>query len=126
MKIKIYLVMVVVFLLGMLSGGLLVVQFVQSKVETLTTSSTREVYELFLERLDNKLDLSDQQEEKISKILEGAADEIEPLRAELRAKLSTLTRENVPKIGRELDPEQQKKFREMVDTIMKRLNLSED
>jgi cell division protein FtsX len=123
MKLKVYLTIVLVFLLGLLSGGILVMQYIQSKAETLTRSSTIEVYQLILDRLDKKLDLTDSQHEKISEILEGAAYEIEPLRNEFRSKVLSLLRKNSVKINDELNTEQKEYFEKLVNSIIKKLNL---
>ena len=123
MKLKVYLTIVLVFLLGLLSGGILVMQYIQSKAETLTRSSTIEVYQLILDRLDKKLDLTDSQHEKISEILEGAAYEIEPLRNEFRSKVLSLLRKNSVKINDELNTEQKEHFEKLVNSIIKKLNL---
>ena len=123
MKLKVYLTIVLVFLLGLLSGGILVMQYIQSKAETLTRSSTIEVYQLILDRLDKKLDLTDSQHEKISEILEGAAYEIEPLRNEFRSKVLSLLRKNSVKINDELNTEQKEYFEKLVNSIIQKLNL---
>ena len=123
MKLKVYLTIVLVFLLGLLSGGILVMQYIQSKAETLTRSSTIEVYQLILDRLDKKLDLTVSQHEKISEILEGAAYEIEPLRNEFRSKVLSLLRKNSVKINDELNTEQKEHFEKLVNSIIKKLNL---
>ena len=98
-------------------------QYIQSKAETLTRSSTIEVYQLILDRLDKKLDLTDSQHEKISEILEGAAYEIEPLRNEFRSKVLSLLRKNSVKINDELNTEQKEYFEKLVNSIIKKLNL---
>lgn len=123
--IKVYLAIAAIFLLGMLSGGMIVVQIVQSRIDRIASSSTEDVYELFLERMEKKLNLTDPQKEQISAIFQDAAKEMEPLRSELRAKLLMLTKENSPKIQAHLDPKQQETFQEMVNSIMERLNLDE-
>lgn len=125
MNRKIYLLIAVVFLLGMLSGGLLVTQIVQSRMRTLTANSTRDLYDLMLKRMDSKLDLTHTQMERISVIFEGAAKEIEPLRSELRAKLLELTRSNNMKIQDELDPKQRERYQHMVNSIIEKLPLEE-
>lgn len=126
MKLKVYLTIVLVFLLGLLSGGILVMQYIQSQAETLTRSSTEEVYQFILERLDKKLDLSESQHEKIAEILEGAAYEIEPLRNEFRSKVLSLLRKNSVKINDELDAEQKENFEKIVNSIIKKLNLEQN
>lgn len=126
MKIKVYLMIALVFLLGMLSGGLILMQCVQSRLENITTSSTTDVHERIFKLLDKKLNLSDPQQAKISEILKEAANEIQPLRTEMRTKFLAFLRENSSKIEGELDAEQQQEFEEIVSGLIESLNLNED
>jgi hypothetical protein len=123
MKIKAYLAIVLVFLLGMLSGGLLVAQLAKSKVQSLAASSTEELADIVMERLDRDLELSNEQHEAVSRILAAAAGEVAPMRAEFRARALTLIQKYQAQIGNELDDEQRREFEAIVATFKKRSNL---
>jgi CHASE1-domain containing sensor protein len=123
MKIKAYLAIVLVFLLGMLSGGLLVAQLAKSKVQSLAASSTEELADIVMERLDRDLELSNEQHEAVSRILAAAAGEVAPMRAEFRASALTLIQKYQAQIGNELDDEQRREFEAIVATFKKRSNL---
>jgi hypothetical protein len=125
MKIKVYLAIALVFLLGMLSGGLLVAQLAKSRVQTLATSSTEELSQMVLERLERDLGLSQEQSAAVSGILTTAVEEVDPLRAEVRGRSVQILEKYQAQIGGELDAAQRKALEEIVATFKKRSNLGE-
>lgn len=123
MKLKVYLAIALVFLLGMLSGGLLVAQLAKSRVQTLTAGSTEDISEIVLKVLDRDLELSKEQRETVSAILTEAVEEVDPMRAEMRSRAFKVIDKYQMQIGRGLNAEQRKELEEMVGKIKKRANL---
>ena len=123
MKPKVYLSIALVFFLGMLCGGALVVQIVKSKVQSLAKSSTEEVSQIVLKQLERDLDLSEEQRGTISEILTEAVKEVDPMRTEMRSRALQIIQKYQKRIGEELTAEQRQEFDGMVDEIKKTSNL---
>jgi hypothetical protein len=126
MKLKVYLTIALVFVLGMLCGGLLGVQIAKSRVQTLTTSSTQDLSRMVLEHLDQDLELSEEQREAIAGILGQAVDEVEPMRTETRRRALRILQKYVMQIGEELSADQRRKLDAMVEAFKRRSNLERD
>ena len=123
MKLKAYLAIALVFLLGMISGGALVVQIVKSRLQSLASSSTEEVSQIVFEMLDRDLNLSEEQRNAISGVMAEAVQEIDPIRTQMREKALKIIQKYQARIGDELSADQRQEFDQMVDKFKGRSNL---
>ncbi|MFH1723995.1 MAG: hypothetical protein ABII00_05160 [Elusimicrobiota bacterium] len=67
-------------------------------------------YEWILKRFSRKLDLTDDQKEKVAAVLKDKRDKIKELRAEIRPRFKALHDSTGEDIRKHLDPEQRQKF----------------
>jgi hypothetical protein len=115
-----------VFLLGMVSGGLLVKQIATSRVRSITSSSTVRLSHGVLEHLDQQLGLSSDQRAALAGILSDAVQEFAPLRAEFRGKTLALVQAYRSRIATELNATQRQEFERIVGSLLENWKLAAD
>jgi hypothetical protein len=74
---------------------------------------------LILERLDQKLDLSEEQRVKVKKILDPMTDEFRKRNSEFRRGLESFARDRFAQVKKELNPDQQERFDDILKTLPK-------
>jgi hypothetical protein len=126
MKAKIILTIIVIFLLGMLSGGFLTVFIVKTKIQTMASSSIEEVTLSTLNDLDKDLDFTDDQREAIEIIFADSVQDLTDFRATVRGNFVQLFGGYKARVMNELDPDQQEKFEKITRQKLDLWNLEVD
>lgn len=108
-RLKIWLVLVAVFLLGSVTGAALSGLYRSRASGTGRESRERAMHERF-EKMRQELNLTDQQTTQVRAILDETRNEYRALREELRPKFDEPRMKARARIRALLDPEQQKKF----------------
>ena len=111
-KLKIWLVLVVVFVLGAATGAALAGLY-RSRASNGPESRERAMHERF-ERMRQELSLTDQQTTAVRQILDETRNEYRALRTELRPRFDEPRMKARARIRALLNPDQQKKFDAMV------------
>lgn len=111
-KLKIWVVLVVVFVLGAATGASLAGLY-RSRASNGPDSRERAMHERF-ERMRQELNLSDQQTTAVRQILDETRNEYRALRTELRPRFDEPRMKARARIRALLNPDQQKKFDAMV------------
>lgn len=109
-KFKIWLVLVVVFVLGSITGAALTGLYRSRAGSDRPERSARDRFE----KMSRELDLTDDQKKSVSAILDDARNEYRALRTELRPRFEEPRQKARARIRALLAPEQQKKFDAMV------------
>jgi Spy/CpxP family protein refolding chaperone len=111
-RLKIWLVLVAVFVLGCVTGVALTGLY-RSRASSGTDSRERAMHERF-ERMRTELSLTDQQTTAVRTILDETRNEYRALRTELRPRFEEPRLKARSRIRALLTPEQQQKFDAMV------------
>ncbi len=111
-RLKIWLVLVAVFVLGCVTGVALTGLY-RSRASSGTESRERAMHERF-ERMRRELNLTDQQTATVRTILDETRNEYRALRTELRPRFEEPRLKARSRIRALLTPEQQQKFDAMV------------
>ena len=111
-RLKIWLVLVAVFVLGCVTGVALTGLY-RSRASSGTDSRERTMHERF-ERMRTELSLTDQQTTAVRTILDETRNEYRALRTELRPRFEEPRLKARSRIRALLTPEQQQKFDAMV------------
>jgi Spy/CpxP family protein refolding chaperone len=105
-KLKVWLVLVVVFLLGSITGGALTALY---RARSGSDRPERNVQQRF-EKMRKELQLTDEQTKSVSAILDETRNEYRSLRSELRPRFDEPRLKARAKMRALLTPEQQQKF----------------
>ena len=108
---------ILVFVLGVLSGTLGTGFYVKQKMKPIR-QDPKAKRTVIIEKLTNRLDLKENQIPKIEKIL----DEIDQRRREYRQEIRKMRTESISQMKKELTPEQQKKLDQLHQEWEKRRN----
>jgi len=111
-RLKIWLVLIAVFVLGCVTGVALTGLY-RSRASSGTESRERAMHERF-ERMRTELNLTEQQTTAVRTILDETRNEYRALRTELRPRFEEPRRKARSRIRALLTPEQQQKFDAMV------------
>jgi Spy/CpxP family protein refolding chaperone len=111
-RLKIWMVLVAVFVLGCVTGVALTGLY-RSRASSGSESRERAMHERF-ERMRTELNLTDQQTASVRTILDETRNEYRTLRAELRPRFEEPRTKARSRIRALLTPEQQKKFDAMI------------
>jgi Spy/CpxP family protein refolding chaperone len=109
-KLKVWLVLVVVFVLGSITGGALTALY---RARSGSDRPERNAHERF-EKMRTELQLTDEQTKSLSAILDETRNEYRALRSELRPRFEEPRLKARAKMRALLTPEQQQKFDAMV------------
>lgn len=105
-RLKVWLVLVVVFVLGSITGAALTGLLYRSRANDRPERSAHERFE----KMRTELNLTDEQTKAVSAILDETRNEYRALRAELRPRFDEPRQKARAKIRALLTPEQQQKF----------------
>ena len=108
---------ILVFVLGVLSGTLGTGFYVKQKMKPIR-QDPKAKRTVIIEKLTNRLDLKENQIPKIEKIL----DEIDQRRREYHQEIRKMRTESISQMKKELTPEQQKKLDQLHQEWEKRRN----
>jgi Spy/CpxP family protein refolding chaperone len=109
-RLKVWLVLVVVFVLGSITGAALTGLY---RSRSGADRPERAMHERF-EKMRSELNLTDEQTKSVSAILDDTRNEYRSLRAELRPRFEEPRQKARTKIRALLTPEQQQKFDALV------------
>ena len=109
-RLKVWLVLVVVFVLGSITGGALTGLYLSRSGSDRSERNPQQRFE----KMRKELNLTDDQTKAVSAILDDARNEYRALRGELRPRFEEPRMKARAKIRALLSPEQQQKFDAMV------------
>ena len=114
-KIKIFTIIVILFLLGVATGSLVTnIYFKKEGFELLGKGSRIDKRGFLIKQFSRKLELSDPQKQEIEKIMDESFDQILQLREKNRPEIMEIFKKRNALIQEELNSEQKKKFDELV------------
>src|SRR5512134_4619 len=102
-----------VFLLGVLSGGIGVYRFHRKALDRFTRGGPEQVSEFYARKLSHRLDLDPSQRERVEAIVRRTAGEAREAREQCRPRIDEALEKGRREIRAELRPEQQRKFDEI-------------
>ena len=105
---------VLVFVLGTLSGSLVVHLLYKYRIESIISGRAETREEALVRRLDRKLELSDWQEEQLRAIIHESFTEIKAVRSRFRPQAEAIIEKSQHRISEILTPEQRKKYEQIV------------
>ncbi len=122
MKIKIIAGVLVVFLLGVITGALGTGHFIKRRFQEFS-SGERPFHKFFMRRLTRELELTDEQKLEVQKILEDSAGEVREFLQNSRIKFDKIMARRTAEIKEILTPDQQKQLDQMHEKIKKRWHI---
>ncbi|MDF1811930.1 MAG: hypothetical protein P1V20_06940 [Verrucomicrobiales bacterium] len=126
MKFRIYLLMTVLFFLGVISGVLLSLGFAKKQIRSITGRSTPEMSALIVQFLDHRLRLTAEQEAAIKQVLVESEKEVLPMRRELRTRFLKIIQTYQPRVAEHLDESQEEQLDQIVENLMGTWQIDED
>ena len=109
-KWKVVVGVFVVFLLGLIAGGLLTVRFVQKRAQQGFLAGSPRLAEFVARRLDRELRLDEQQRGQVLATLRDTQRELRAANAQIRPELGKILFDSNMKIRAVLRPDQQEKY----------------
>ncbi len=114
-KIKIFTIIVILFLLGVATGSLVTnIYFKKEGFELLGKGIRIDKRGFLIKQFSRKLELSDPQKQEIEKIMDESFDQILQLREKNKPEITEIFKKRNALIQEELNSEQKKKFDELV------------
>ena len=104
---------VLVFVLGVLSGGIGVYRFHRSALDRFARGEPARVPEFYVRKLSHRLDLDPAQRERVETIVRRTVGEVRQVREECRPRIDEALEKGRRDIRAELRPEQQRRFDEL-------------
>ena len=111
-NIKPILGIVLVFLLGAASGAFITNMYECSKRASITRGGSEARENMYMKRLTDKLDLSEQQQAQIRAIVHESYAEIRQIRKQYQPHIRLLLEQRQSRINTLLKPDQQTRFRQ--------------
>jgi len=105
---------VLVFVLGILSGVFATHLLYDYRIESIITGRAQTREEHIVNRLDRKLDLNETQEKAVRAIVHETQEEIKALRSQIRPQTEAIIEKTQEKIRAILTPEQGKKYDQII------------
>ena len=112
---------VLVFVLGILSGSLVVHLLYKYRIESIISGRAESREDALVRRLDRKLELSDLQEEQLREIIHESFMEIKAVRSQFRPQVEAIIEKSQRRISELLTPEQRKKYEQIIAERKKKL-----
>lgn len=104
-----------VFLLGMVAGGLVTVRVITRRVERIAQGGPQAVNELIVKRLTRRLDLDASQSGKLMDIVVETRGELKTVRTQVAPQVDDILTGAEKKVRAILKPEQEGKFDQVVE-----------
>ncbi|EAT16194.1 hypothetical protein HTZ97_04575 [Desulfuromonas acetoxidans] len=117
---KLWIVMVVVFVAGICVGVGGTGLFLRHKVTTVVEQGAPAISQLLVQRLSGRLDLSSDQEQQVTEILNSTQQQLAQLRRQIRPEVQVLIRQTVEEIRTDLSPAQQQEFDAFIQPFRER------
>ena len=111
---------VLIFALGVLSGVLGNDMYYKNRIERFREAGPPARREMFMKRLARRLDLTQQQQEKVSEIFAEMREELFALRTKHQPELAEIRARSHARIKAVLNADQQEKFDEMIERLKQR------
>lgn len=105
---------ILIFLLGILSGALGTHLWYTYRIESIISGSAHSREEYIVSRLGRKLVLDDRQKDQVRAIVHETKEAIKALRKPLRPQTEAIIEKSQAKILVLLNPEQQRKFQQII------------
>ncbi len=103
-----------VFALGMVSGGLVTVRVITKRIQRIAQGGPQAVNQIIVRRLTKRLDLDSSQSGKLMDIIVDTRKDIRSAREQISPQLKQIMDDSESKVRALLNPEQQKKFDEVL------------
>ena len=113
-NIKFVLCILLIFLLGAVSGGLVMHMAYRSNMEMFLKGDRNAREEILLNRLSRKLDLNESQREKVRAIVEETHAEMNKIRKQYRPQMEAVLEKSRAEVRLILRPDQLAKFEKFV------------
>ena len=113
-KWKIILSVILVFLLGVLAGGLVTHEIDRHRIGRIISGEPRAVGELIVQRLNHKLRLDPEQVEKLRIIVYETRDEISKVRTQFRPQIQEVLERSRNRVRAILRPDQLEEYERIV------------
>jgi hypothetical protein len=113
-NVKFVLCILLIFLLGAVSGGLVMHLAYRSHMETFLKGDRKAREEILLNRLSRKLDLDESQREKVRAIVEKTHAEMNKIRKQYRPQMEAVLEKSRAEVRLILRPDQLEKFEKFV------------
>ena len=126
MKLRIYTLMVGLFILGVASGMLISLGVAKQQIRSLSSSSTSEVSSFIVKFLDRRLSLSAEQETAVETVLKKGEQEVLPLRREFRVRALSVIKSYQPQVAEHLDGDQKQELDKIVNGLLATWQLTSD
>ena len=117
---KIYLCMAIIFVSGIFIGVCGTGYFIKSRFGKMRHGTVTEKHQHIMKVLRWKLNLSEEQEERIRPIVKRATGEFDTIHANVKPKISRILEATVSEINQELTTKQQKKFKKFYERVQSR------
>jgi Spy/CpxP family protein refolding chaperone len=111
---------VLIFALGVLSGVLGAEMYYKYRIERFRDAGPPARREMLMKRLTRRLDLTPQQQEKVSAIFAEMREDLSALRTKHQPELDEIRARSNARIKAILNADQQKKFDEMIERLQQR------
>ncbi len=125
-KFKLWVGIVLVFILGALAGSLGMGMYIQHRFErhAFGPPPHKMIMHFQMRRLDKALDLTETQENEIEKIMTQTMDDVHAIMKKQQPELEKLVKESLEQLKDKLNPEQKEKFKDLklFDRMKKRLH----
>lgn len=119
-RLKLVTGIVLIFTLGVFSGVLGANMYFKYRIERFRDAGPQARKELLMKRLTRRLDLTPQQEKKISVIFAEMRENLSALRTKHLPELEEIRARSRTRIKAILNADQQKKFDEMIERLKQR------
>jgi Spy/CpxP family protein refolding chaperone len=119
-KLKLATGIVLIFALGILTGVFGSGMYFKSRIDRFRESGPQMRKEMLMKRLTRRLDLTPQQQEKVTVIFEEMREQLFSLRTKHRPEMERIREQGHARIKAILSPEQQKRFDEMMARLKER------
>ena len=111
---------VLIFALGVLTGVLGADMYYKYRIERFRDAGPSARKELLMKKLTRRLDLTPQQQEKVTEIFAEMREDLSALRTKHRPEIEEIRARSHTRIKAILNVEQQKKFDEMIERFKQR------
>jgi hypothetical protein len=116
MNLKLHLYLVIAFLLGGATGGLVVAAREEQKIQSILTRGPDEIAPIVANRLSRKLGLDEGQQVSIQPIIQSAHDRLMKIRNAVAPDVAEIITSAADDIRKQLNPEQSKRLDELLVT----------
>ena len=103
-----------VFVLGAVGGGLVTARVIHKRIQHVLQGGPQAINEIIVNRLSQKLDLDPAQRAKLKTIVTESHDQIKSVRRQIAPQIKDILSDSGKKIRGILNPDQEKKFDDVI------------